>query len=142
MTITTLNWRDTLRAIRVNRMVANPNYGFKRQLQDFYNKNLEDVSNCLFVCRVCLHLFVCLIVCLSVCLCVCLYVYLFVCASVCLFFCVFVFLLVLFVFVSVCLIVCFGCVHIVVLNNIIYSFSYLMPQRSVTLTHAALSRKL
>ncbi|KXJ18502.1 dual specificity protein phosphatase 22-B [Exaiptasia diaphana] len=44
MTITTLNWQDTLRAIRVNRAVANPNYGFKRQLQDFFNKHVQDVK--------------------------------------------------------------------------------------------------
>ncbi|XP_032230561.1 dual specificity protein phosphatase 22 isoform X2 [Nematostella vectensis] len=40
MTITELSWRQTLQAIRANRSIANPNYGFKRQLQDFYNKHL------------------------------------------------------------------------------------------------------
>ena len=38
LTVTTLNWKDALKAIKCARSVANPNYGFQRQLQDFDNK--------------------------------------------------------------------------------------------------------
>jgi len=37
MAVTQLNWRDAIKAIKCSRSIANPNYGFQRQLQDFYN---------------------------------------------------------------------------------------------------------
>lgn len=37
MAVTQLDWREALKAIKCARPIANPNYGFKRQLQDFYN---------------------------------------------------------------------------------------------------------
>ncbi|XP_068679363.1 dual specificity protein phosphatase 22-like [Montipora capricornis] len=37
MAVTQLNWKDALKAIKCSRSIANPNYGFQRQLQDFYN---------------------------------------------------------------------------------------------------------
>ncbi|KAL3860313.1 hypothetical protein ACJMK2_010452 [Sinanodonta woodiana] len=41
MTISTLGWRDALNAIRGTRNVANPNFGFQRQLQRFQEEMLE-----------------------------------------------------------------------------------------------------
>lgn len=37
MVVTQLDWREALEAIKCARSIANPNYGFKRQLQDFCN---------------------------------------------------------------------------------------------------------
>ncbi|KAJ7374873.1 Dual specificity protein phosphatase 22 [Desmophyllum pertusum] len=37
MAVTQLNWRDAIKAIKCSRSIANPNYGFQRQLQDFCN---------------------------------------------------------------------------------------------------------
>ena len=35
MTVTSFGWRESLLAVRSARQVANPNFGFQRQLQDF-----------------------------------------------------------------------------------------------------------
>ncbi|KAI8504766.1 dual specificity protein phosphatase 22-like isoform X3 [Branchiostoma floridae x Branchiostoma belcheri] len=42
MTVTNLGWRDTLKAIRQARAVANPNFGFQRQLQEFDAMRLSE----------------------------------------------------------------------------------------------------
>ncbi|KAK3603777.1 hypothetical protein CHS0354_042777 [Potamilus streckersoni] len=42
MTISTLGWRDALNAIRGARNVANPNFGFQKQLQRFQVEKLEE----------------------------------------------------------------------------------------------------
>ena len=44
MTVTTLGWREALNAIRGARNVANPNFGFQRQLQTYESEHLEEVS--------------------------------------------------------------------------------------------------
>ena len=44
MCVTSLSWRDSLKAVRGARNVANPNVGFLRQLQDFENERMNDVS--------------------------------------------------------------------------------------------------
>lgn len=41
MAVTQLNWREALKAIKCSRSIANPNYGFQRQLQDFWNLEAE-----------------------------------------------------------------------------------------------------
>ncbi|XP_078689473.1 uncharacterized protein LOC144920897 isoform X1 [Branchiostoma floridae x Branchiostoma belcheri] len=43
MTVTNLGWRDTLKAIRQARAVANPNFGFQRQLQEFDAMRLSEL---------------------------------------------------------------------------------------------------
>lgn len=43
MSVTTLNWRDALSAVRGARNVANPNVGFLKQLNEFDNDRLTDV---------------------------------------------------------------------------------------------------
>lgn len=43
MAVTQLNWRDAIKAIKCSRSIANPNYGFQRQLQDFYNLQASKV---------------------------------------------------------------------------------------------------
>ena len=43
MSVTSMNWRESLRAIKCARSVTNPNYGFQRQLQDFYNRDVNNV---------------------------------------------------------------------------------------------------
>ena len=45
MAVTQLNWREALKAIKCSRSIANPNYGFQRQLQDFWNLEAEKVLN-------------------------------------------------------------------------------------------------
>lgn len=35
MSVTSLNWKEALKVVRVGRAVANPNFGFQKQLQDF-----------------------------------------------------------------------------------------------------------
>uniref|UniRef100_T1J292 Dual specificity protein phosphatase 15 n=1 Tax=Strigamia maritima TaxID=126957 RepID=T1J292_STRMM len=42
MSVTGLNWRETLNAVRGARNVANPNFGFQRQLHDFEVERLAD----------------------------------------------------------------------------------------------------
>ncbi|KAK6982643.1 dual specificity protein phosphatase 22-like isoform X2 [Biomphalaria glabrata] len=42
MTVTDLGWRDSLNAIRGARSVANPNFGFQKQLQNYENEHLEE----------------------------------------------------------------------------------------------------
>ncbi|CAL4104745.1 unnamed protein product, partial [Meganyctiphanes norvegica] len=42
MSVTSMNWRDALKAVRGARSVANPNVGFLRQLQDFENERLTE----------------------------------------------------------------------------------------------------
>lgn len=35
MSVTSLNWKEALKVVRVGRSIANPNYGFQKQLNDF-----------------------------------------------------------------------------------------------------------
>ncbi|KAG8254566.1 Dual specificity protein phosphatase 22 [Homalodisca vitripennis] len=35
MSVTQLNWKEALKVVRVSRAVANPNFGFQKQLQEF-----------------------------------------------------------------------------------------------------------
>jgi atypical dual specificity phosphatase len=44
MSVTSLNWKDALKVVRVGRAVANPNFGFQKQLQDFETFKLAEVS--------------------------------------------------------------------------------------------------
>ena len=44
MSVTSMNWRDALKAVRGARHVANPNAGFLKQLNDFDAQRLTDVS--------------------------------------------------------------------------------------------------
>lgn len=44
MTVTTLGWREALNAIRGARNVANPNFGFQRQLQTYESEKLKKVD--------------------------------------------------------------------------------------------------
>jgi atypical dual specificity phosphatase len=44
MTVTKLGWRDAINSIRGARNCANPNFGFQKQLQDWENEGLEEVS--------------------------------------------------------------------------------------------------
>ncbi|KAL4235099.1 Dual specificity protein phosphatase 22 [Mactra antiquata] len=41
MTVTKLGWRDSINAIRGARSVANPNFGFQKQLQVYENEGLD-----------------------------------------------------------------------------------------------------
>ncbi|XP_022100974.1 dual specificity protein phosphatase 22-like isoform X2 [Acanthaster planci] len=43
MSVTDHGWRDCLRAVKQARQVANPNFGFQRQLQNFENTELKEV---------------------------------------------------------------------------------------------------
>ena len=43
MTVTELSWRDSLNAIRGARSVANPNYGFQKQLQNYHHDHVKEV---------------------------------------------------------------------------------------------------
>ena len=43
MTVTNLSWRDSLNVVRGARRVANPNYGFQKQLQAFEHEQLPRV---------------------------------------------------------------------------------------------------
>ncbi|ROT82755.1 hypothetical protein C7M84_024087, partial [Penaeus vannamei] len=42
MCVTSLSWRDSLKAVRGARNVANPNVGFLKQLQDFETDRMND----------------------------------------------------------------------------------------------------
>ncbi|XP_059179193.1 dual specificity protein phosphatase 22-like isoform X2 [Physella acuta] len=42
MTVTDLGWRDALNSIRGARSVANPNFGFQKQLQNYENEHLDE----------------------------------------------------------------------------------------------------
>lgn len=44
MSVTSLNWKEALKVVRVGRAIANPNNGFQKQLQDFECFRLADVS--------------------------------------------------------------------------------------------------
>ena len=44
MAVTELNWKDSIKAIKCSRSIANPNYGFQRQLQDFWNLQASKVQ--------------------------------------------------------------------------------------------------
>lgn len=44
MSVTQLNWRESLKVVRSGRSVANPNHGFQVQLQDFEIYKLNDAS--------------------------------------------------------------------------------------------------
>ncbi|KAK9887652.1 hypothetical protein WA026_023731, partial [Henosepilachna vigintioctopunctata] len=35
MTVTNLNWKESLKVVKAGRAVANPNLGFQKQLQEF-----------------------------------------------------------------------------------------------------------
>lgn len=43
MSVTELNWKDALKVVRAGRAVANPNFGFQKQLQEFENTRLAEV---------------------------------------------------------------------------------------------------
>ncbi|KAK2708218.1 hypothetical protein QYM36_013970 [Artemia franciscana] len=45
MSVTSLEWKEALNAVRGARAVANPNSGFQRQLQDFSGDRVAEVSN-------------------------------------------------------------------------------------------------
>ena len=49
MCVTSLSWRDALKAVRGARTVANPNVGFLRQLQDYESERLTEVIRILFI---------------------------------------------------------------------------------------------
>ena len=40
-----LNWKDGLDCVRSVRSIANPNLGFRKQLQDFEGRRLREVSH-------------------------------------------------------------------------------------------------
>ncbi|XP_026316845.1 dual specificity protein phosphatase 22-A-like isoform X2 [Hyposmocoma kahamanoa] len=42
MSVTSLSWREALKVVRAGRAVANPNFGFQRQLQDFETYKLVE----------------------------------------------------------------------------------------------------
>uniref|UniRef100_A0A0A9YY25 Dual specificity protein phosphatase 15 n=2 Tax=Lygus hesperus TaxID=30085 RepID=A0A0A9YY25_LYGHE len=42
MSVTTLNWKEALKVVRVGRSVANPNSGFQQQLEEFEMSKLYD----------------------------------------------------------------------------------------------------
>lgn len=44
MSVTSLNWKEALKVVRVGRAVANPNFGFQKQLQEFETSKLAEVS--------------------------------------------------------------------------------------------------
>lgn len=43
MSVTSLSWKEALKVVRVGRAVANPNFGFQKQLQDFEMFKLAEV---------------------------------------------------------------------------------------------------
>ena len=43
MSVTSLEWKEALNAVRGARAVANPNSGFQRQLQDFSGDRVAEV---------------------------------------------------------------------------------------------------
>ena len=44
MTVTDFGWEDALRTVRAGRSCANPNLGFQRQLQEFEERQVRQVS--------------------------------------------------------------------------------------------------
>lgn len=42
MSVTTLSWKEALKVVRVGRAVANPNFGFQQQLQEFESFKLSE----------------------------------------------------------------------------------------------------
>ncbi|RWS18043.1 protein-tyrosine phosphatase-like protein [Dinothrombium tinctorium] len=42
MSVTSLNWKDGLKCVRGARAIANPNFGFQKQLQDFEGRRLRE----------------------------------------------------------------------------------------------------
>ncbi|KAL1129041.1 hypothetical protein AAG570_013573 [Ranatra chinensis] len=42
MTVTSLNWKEALKVVRVGRSVANPNFGFQQQLEEFEITKLSE----------------------------------------------------------------------------------------------------
>lgn len=46
MSVTNLSWKEALKVVRAGRAVANPNIGFQKQLQDFENIRLAEVTLC------------------------------------------------------------------------------------------------
>lgn len=45
MSVTSLSWKEALKVVRVGRSVANPNFGFQKQLQEFEIYRLSEVCN-------------------------------------------------------------------------------------------------
>lgn len=45
MSVTNLGWKESLKVVRVGRAVANPNFGFQRQLEDFETFKLSEVKS-------------------------------------------------------------------------------------------------
>jgi hypothetical protein len=45
MTCTDLTFQETLNAVRGARKIANPNFGFQRQLQNYENSGVKIVNN-------------------------------------------------------------------------------------------------
>lgn len=45
VTVTDHSWTTALKAVRQSRTVANPNYGFRKQLQEFEDKHLDKVPH-------------------------------------------------------------------------------------------------
>lgn len=43
MSVTSLSWKEALKVVRVGRSVANPNFGFQKQLQEFEIYRLSEV---------------------------------------------------------------------------------------------------
>ncbi|XP_068086043.1 dual specificity protein phosphatase 22-like [Anabrus simplex] len=42
MSVTSLNWKEALKVVRVGRAVANPNFGFQKQLQEYEQFKLQE----------------------------------------------------------------------------------------------------
>ncbi|KAG8224458.1 hypothetical protein J437_LFUL003181 [Ladona fulva] len=42
MSVTSLNWKEALKVVRVGRAVANPNFGFLKQLHEFEESRLNE----------------------------------------------------------------------------------------------------
>ncbi|KAK8769414.1 hypothetical protein V5799_014121 [Amblyomma americanum] len=42
MSVTSLNWREALKAVRGARSIANPNFGFQKQLSEYECKKLHE----------------------------------------------------------------------------------------------------
>lgn len=59
MSATNLSWKEALKVVRAGRSVANPNLGFQKQLQEFEDTRLIEVSAlsifflCLFFIVIC-----------------------------------------------------------------------------------------
>lgn len=45
MSVTSLSWKEALKVVRVGRSVANPNFGFQKQLHEFEIYRLSEVCD-------------------------------------------------------------------------------------------------